>query len=597
MRTQLAITVILLCITSITFPNTITAAQDQPNVILILTDDQGYGDLGVTGNPLIRTPHIDAMAKRSATMNNFYVEPVCSPTRASIMTGRYHYRTRVIDTWKGRSMMDPGEFTLAEALQQGGYSTGIFGKWHLGDNYPMRPHDQGFDMALVHRGGGLGQPSDPPGGSSYFDPILFRNGIAEKTQGWCTDVYFNQTMQWIDTLDKSKPFFVYLPTNAPHGPFGEVPEAPYQYYKSQNIANQYFPQTPGHPLPNFDDKPRQGVQPDDTTARIFAMVENVDTNVGRLFDYLDQNNLTDNTLVIFMTDNGPNGRRYNAGMQGMKTQVYEGGVRTCFYAHWPAKLEAGHASDTIAAHIDLMPTILEACSVNVPNPNKIDGRSILPLLTGESTNWPNRILAMQVHRGDAPKRYHHFMIRDNDFKLVNNSGFGGDTITGEPNFELFDMNADPLEQLNLAPHRTQLVKRYQKLYDAWFDDVSSTRPDNYDPPRIYVGTRHENPVELTQQNWRINEDTQGWQRGRRGAWWLSIRQAVTVSVLLRFDPEETPATATLTIGDQTYSMPVPAKAESCIFKAIPITPGPALLSTQLDHPKLKRAAYQVDISW
>jgi arylsulfatase/arylsulfatase A len=569
-------------------------AQDKPNVILILTDDQGYGDLGATGNPIIRTPHIDAMAKRSASINSFYVEPVCSPTRASIMTGRYHYRTRVIDTWKGRSMMDPAEYTLAEALRAGGYATGIFGKWHLGDNYPMRPHDQGFDTAIVHRGGGLGQPSDPPGGSSYFDPILFHNGQPVKTTGYCTDVYFNEAMRWLEGGAKNDPFFIYIPTNAPHSPFGEVPEAPYNHYKQLDLANRNFPQNTGHPLPN---KIGKGVQNNDTTARIFSMVENIDDNVGRLFDYLDANNLTDNTLVIFMTDNGPNGRRFNGGMQGMKTEVYEGGVRTCFFAHWPARLQPGHASDHFAAHIDLMPTILDACDVTPNLPNKIDGRSVLPLLEGDPAGWPNRTVVTQVHRGDAPKRYHHFMIRDNDYKLVNNSGFNGADIQGEPNFELYDMQKDPLEQVNLAPHRTQLVAKYRRLYDAWFDDVSSTRVNNYDPPRIYLGTDHENPVDLSRQNWRINEDAAGWERKQRGAWWLKVAKTIQADILLRFDAADTEANATLFLDDESHTVAVPAGAEACVFKNIQLAPGDLLLETRIDHPKYKRAAWQVEVSW
>ncbi|MCG6920480.1 MAG: sulfatase-like hydrolase/transferase, partial [Acidobacteria bacterium] len=175
-----------------------TEPTSRPDVILIVTDDQGYGDLGVKGNPLVRTPHIDAMAARSAEMTRFYVSPVCAPTRASLMTGRYNYRTRAIDTFVGRAMMEPGEVTLAEILRDSGYRTGIFGKWHLGDAYPMRPIDQGFEEALVHRGGGIGQPSDPPGGEGkYTDAVLFHNGRQVSTEGYCTDVYFDRALDWI----------------------------------------------------------------------------------------------------------------------------------------------------------------------------------------------------------------------------------------------------------------------------------------------------------------------------------------------------------------------------------------------------------------
>jgi arylsulfatase/arylsulfatase A len=229
----------------------IAADQLRPNVILIMTDDQGYGDLGVHGNPIIRTPHFDAMAKGSATLKYFYVSPVCTPTRACLMTGRYNYRTRAIDTFRGRAMMDPAEVTVAEMLKEAGYATGIFGKWHLGDCYPMRAIDQGFEMALVHRGGGIGQPSDPPGAEGkYTDAVLFRNGVAEPTKGYCTDVYFAEGMKWAAAAAaKNQPFFLYLPTNCPHGPFDDVPPEKYAHYKQQTIAADKFPDAKGgHPV-------------------------------------------------------------------------------------------------------------------------------------------------------------------------------------------------------------------------------------------------------------------------------------------------------------------------------------------------------------
>jgi arylsulfatase A-like enzyme len=243
----------------------VTSQGARPNIILIMTDDQGYGDLGVTGNPLINTPHIDALASRSAYLSDFYVSPVCAPTRASLMTGRYNYRTRVVDTFKGRAMMDPQEITLAETLRQAGYKTGIFGKWHLGDCYPVRPQDQGFDEALVHRGGGLAQPSEPIANQRrYTDSILLHNGEEVTTQGYCTDVYFEAAMKFIDQAqDQGSPFFVYIPPNAPHDPFHDVPEELYQKYKQMDLS------------PVLGER----VQDTDKVARTFAMIENIDQNV------------------------------------------------------------------------------------------------------------------------------------------------------------------------------------------------------------------------------------------------------------------------------------------------------------------------------
>lgn len=206
----------------------------QPNIIIIMPDDMGYGDLGATGNPVIRTPHIDKLASEAAELTDFYVSPVCSPTRACLMTGRYNHRTRCIDTFKGRSMMDPEEVTAAELLKEAGYATGIFGKWHLGDNYPMRPQDQGFDEVLIHRGGGLAQPSEPiENDNRYTDPILFHNGEQVQREGYCTDIYFDEAIEFMKASQAAgKPFFAYLPPNAPHAPYHDVPEELLDYYLS-----------------------------------------------------------------------------------------------------------------------------------------------------------------------------------------------------------------------------------------------------------------------------------------------------------------------------------------------------------------------------
>ncbi|MEM1096472.1 MAG: arylsulfatase, partial [Bacteroidota bacterium] len=337
------------------------SAPKPPNIIVLITDDQGYGDFGATGNPVIQTPHLDAMAARSAEMTTFYVSPVCSPTRASLMTGRYNYRTRVVDTWIGRSMMEPEEVTLAEMLGDAGYATGLFGKWHLGDSYPMRPQDQGFDEVLMHRGGGIAQPSDPVGGErKYTDPVLIHNGEPVQAEGYCTDIFFDEAIDWITTQDAAdQPFFAYIATNAPHDPFHDVPEDWLARYQAMNLDNDQYPQDVGHPLPEAERNL-------DRRARIFAMISNIDENVGRLFDHLDGLDLTRETLVVYLNDNGPIGQRYRAGFRGGKTGVYEGGVRSPLWLHWPGQLEPGPASDAPTAHIDLLPTLLDAAGVAAP---------------------------------------------------------------------------------------------------------------------------------------------------------------------------------------------------------------------------------------
>ena len=312
-----------------------------------MTDDQGYGDFGFAGNLWIETPQLDRLADESATVERFYVSPVCTPTRANLMTGRYNYRTRAIDTYLGRAMMEPDEVTLAEVLGEAGYATGIFGKWHLGDMYPLRAIDQGFDEALVHRGGGIGQPSDPPGGEGkYTDPVLYLNDEERAYEGYCTDIYFDHALDFMSRMvAEDRPFFAYVPTNAPHGPFHDAPEAWYEHYRAADLRGA---------LP--DGATDEDV---DRLARIYAMISNVDDNVGRVLDHLDVLGAADDTIVVFLVDNGPNGRRYTAGLRGQKGTVYEGGLRSPLLVRWPGRLTAGHAVDRIAAHYDLMPTLLE----------------------------------------------------------------------------------------------------------------------------------------------------------------------------------------------------------------------------------------------
>ncbi|OHB81104.1 MAG: arylsulfatase [Planctomycetes bacterium RBG_16_64_10] len=564
-------------------------AQARPNVILIITDDQGYGDFGVTGNPIVKTPHLDTMARRSAQMTTFYVSPVCSPTRACLMTGRYNFRTRCIDTYVGRSMMDPDEMTMAELLRGAGYATGIFGKWHLGDNYPLRAMDQGFAESLVHRGGGIGQPSDPPGGEGrYTNPILLHNGQLTPMTGYCTDIYFDAALKWIERCQqRQQNFFVYLATNAPHGPFDDVPAAWLQVYQRQNLANDQFPQSPGHAVPGQADTERR--------ARIFAMISNIDDNIGRLFSRLDQLGLRENTLVMFLVDNGPQGPRYVAGMRGMKTEVYEGGIRSPLFAHWPAMLPAGQASDRVAAHIDLLPTVLEACQVALPADRQLDGRSLLPLLRGAPAPWPDRTIFLQSHRGDRPARYHNFAARSQQWKLIHASGFEREQFEGTPRFELYDMAQDPLELEDLAAARPQIVAQMQQAYDAWFDDVSATRPDNYAPPRIHVGSQHEDPVVLTRQNWR---HTQGrpWAANSNGHWQLLVVGHSRFDIRLRFPALTAAGTARLSVGGQVVTAELAPGAGEWTFQDLGLAPGQTQLCAELCCGGQSAGPWQVDVT-
>ncbi|HYW78793.1 MAG TPA: arylsulfatase [Thermoguttaceae bacterium] len=543
MKRALACGLLLLFACLIAMP---VMAAERPNVILVMADDMGYADLGATGNPKIHTPNLDRFAKESVQVEPFFVCPVCAPTRSSLMTGRYNYRTGVTDTYLGRAMMHGDEVTIAEMLRQAGYSTGIFGKWHLGDCYPMRPMDQGFDESLVHTGGGLCQPAGPPD-NSYFDPSLLHNGTRIQTKGYCSDIFTNAVIDFIDG-HRDGPFFVYLPFNCPHGPF-QVAEEYSDPYDAMNLKPDDFPAVAGgHPLRSI---------PDNTT-KVYGMVTNIDDNLGRLFAKLDSLGLKENTIVIFLTDNGPNGMRFRAGMRACKGSVYEGGIRTCFFIRWPSKLNAGHKVDKMAAHIDVTPTLLDACGVDVPDGVRLDGRSILPLLQNKPVDWPERTLYFQWHRGDAPEPFRACAARAADYKLVNGT-------------ELYDMKSDPLETEDVAAEHPDVVAKMRGEYEAWLADVS--RDHGYEAPKILIGTPHEETTILTRQDWRGPKAT--WGRDGLGHWELAVPKGGSFEAEVRFDPAKQPATVYLKVQGIELKKQVAAGVGRVSFDSIDLKASPA----------------------
>jgi arylsulfatase A-like enzyme len=545
-----------------------------------MSDDQGYGDLGAHGNPVIRTPNLDRFAKESVEFRAFHVCPVCAPTRASLMTGRYNYRTRVTDTYIGRALMDPAEVTLAEMLSNAGYRTGIFGKWHLGDNYPMRPIDQGFDEALVLKGGGIGQPSDPPGGESYFDPILQHNGKQEKVKGYCSDVFTKAAIQFIKKSG-DQPFFVYLPFNAPHTPL-QVPEKDLALYKGKDLSPSQFPDV-GFPMPR--------TFPEKETARVYGMETNIDRNVGRLLARLDELKLADDTIVIFMTDNGPQQPRYTAGLRGRKGSVYQGGIRVPFFVRWPGHMKKGRKVEEPAAHIDIAPTLLQACGVGRPEGVQFDGVSLIGLIEGKVDRLPDRMLFSQWHRGDVPEKYRAFEARDRRWKLVQSLGVKEGPFSQEPKFELFDLIEDPYEIHDRAGDHPEIVKRLKQAYSNWFDDVCSTR--GFDPPLIALGDPHENPTVFTRQDWRGLKA--GWKPGSLGQWAVDVKNEGPYRVTLTFRPPgPRGAKLLLDLGGASRDVEIGPGATSHTFAHISLRPGPSFLRASIQPYDENRKPYGVN---
>ena len=436
------------------------ATGSPPNIVLVLADDLGYGDLGSHGNRHVKTPHLDRFASEAVEFTQFHVSPVCSPTRASLMTGRYNFRTGIADVYGKAAVMDASEVTLAEMLRPAGYATGIFGKWHLGDDAAHGPSAQGFDEALTFHGPGLAQ---------YFNPTLSHNGRPEKQTGYCMDIFTEAAIQYI-RQHRSKPFFVYLPANLIHVPLQVAP----------GLAAEF-----------------DALGLNDSTKKIYGMIRSVDNNFGRLRAVLKELGLEENTLLIFLSDNGPcSGSqpvdRYMAGLHGLKGTVYENGIRVPCFMRWPAGFKGPAKVTRLAAHIDVLPTVLEACGMALAP--KLDGTSLLPLLRNPAALWPDRTLFFQWDSGQTPRRGHAYAVLTERWKLVQPCGMdlpsqrhirdryaglcrlqgrGERSIEGPPRYELYDIAADPGETKDVAAAHPEIVAKMKQQYEAWFDDVAA----------------------------------------------------------------------------------------------------------------------------
>ncbi len=465
---------------------------NKPNVILIMTDDQGIGDFGFMGNPYIKTPNLDELAASSLNLTNFYVSPVCAPTRASLMTGRYSERTGVYDTYNGGAIMSDEEITLAEVLQQNGYETGIFGKWHLGDNYPYRPMDQGFDLSFVHRAGGIGQPGDVYNffarDSSYFDPVMFKNGEPVQTEGYCSDVFTNELIGFVKNKSKEQqehPFFAYLSFNAPHTPL-QLPDEYYNLYKDLEFDPNAF---------TVFDEVVEKMSPKDieSAKRVYGMVTNIDDNIGKLIQTLKEEGVYDNTIIVFLTDNGPQQHRYKLGLRERKSSVFGGGVRVPCLIHYPKKYNEKTELDATVAHIDLLPSILDLSGLQkVRHP--IDGMSFLSSKTENYAAFENRTLFFEWGRGFLQK-YRNFAALKGGYKLVGNT----EATSEIEAFELFNVKNDPKEENNILKGNMAVAKDLKKEMDAWYDEIIAEENSRKNFP-AYIGTPYENPVLLNRND-------------------------------------------------------------------------------------------------
>ena len=483
-----------LLIVFIVFNSCISPIENKkPNVIIIMTDDQGFGDLGINKNPIIITPNIDQFASESIQFDNFFVSPVCAPTRASLMTGRYSLRTGVRDTYNGGAIMSNTETTIAEILKEADYSTGIFGKWHLGDNYPFRPSEQGFDESIIHLAGGIGQVGDftnyYKGNTSYFDPILWKNNKKNQYDGYCSDIFAENAVKFIEK-NKNKPFFCYLSFNAPHTPL-QVPKKYYNMYKDLD------------PELGFNDESlasKMSEKDKEDARRIYGMVTNIDDNIGKVLNKLTELGIEEETIIIFMTDNGPQQFRYNSNMKGLKGTVYNGGTRVPFYIKYAEKFKNSKVISRMSAHIDILPTILELCNLKIPSDRKIDGQSLVPLINSKPFN-DRHLFSYWTRR--FPEKYINMSIQNDNYKLVGNNDYNGKI----KDFELYDLIADPLESKNVINQNIEIAKSFKIAMDNSIDDLLSSE-NIKNPPRIIIGSEFENPTVLNRND----------ASGERGIW-------------------------------------------------------------------------------
>ncbi len=490
------------------------AQTQKPNIIIVITDDQGYGDLSVHGNPVLKTPHIDQLARESVRLDDYHVAPTCSPTRCALLTGHWTNRTGVWHTIMGRSMLRENEVTIGRIFKDNGYATGMFGKWHLGDNYPFRPEDRGFTEVLRHGGGGVGQTPDL-WDNAYFGGSYFHNKTPVEVEGYCTDVYFDFAKDFMEAqLEAGKPFLSYISTNAPHSPY-HSPEKYVEPYKDLNTGVAHF----------------------------FGMIANIDENVGALRDWLEEKGQTENTIFIFTTDNGTaaGGGIHNSGMRGQKGSEYDGGHRVPFFLHWPGGgYDEEVMIETITAHVDIVPTLIDLAGVEPPGDVAFDGVSIRPLLESKDqvSDWPDRILVTDSQRVKDPIKWRKSAVMTDQWRLVN------DATPKGVRHELYEIDKDPGQKNNVIADHPEVAARLKEFYHQWWAELEPTFGD---PARIKIGHPAENPSRLTGHDW-ITTGLAPWNQGHIrdadnkpeniGFWYLDVVEAGEYEIELRRWPNE-----------------------------------------------------------
>ncbi|QDV41950.1 Arylsulfatase [Stieleria neptunia] len=523
----------------------------RPNIVFVMTDDQGYWDTGATGNPHIDTPNMNAIADQGIQLDRYYAAPVCAPTRAGLMTGRYYLRTGLYNTRFGGDSIGLGEITVAQLLQQAGYRTGLFGKWHLGKYPGYQPQERGFDEFFGHYHGHIER--------YQFPNQVYHNGRPVEARGYVSDVFTDASIDFIQHAVESHdgPFFCALMFNAPHSPF-LLDTSHYAQPEGDKTLKKYLDR--GLPI---------------REARIYGLIDRVDQNIGRLLDVIERFGAAENTLVVFTSDNGGVSKFWKGGMNGNKAGVYEGGVRAPCFVRWPNRIKPGQKVQAQTSHVDWLPTFCELAGVDVPQVRTIDGKSLVPLLTSGNDKTHHRYV---YHTWDRyqPNDEKRWSISDDRWKLL--CQVGNTATASKSNWKLFDLHADPGEKKNVAPQHPAHVDRLRTEFVRWFNDV--TEGQAYTPVPVPVG---DVPVDI-EPSWATwtgkhieyvfdgyDWDTiQGWKApGEQASWKLDVDRAGSYRVRLIYGcrPLDAGGTLILRSGDDVTRHVVVASATADQFES------------------------------
>ncbi|MDF1753690.1 MAG: arylsulfatase [Verrucomicrobiales bacterium] len=509
------------------FLTAFTGLAAQPNVIVIVTDDQGYGDMSCHGNPVLKTPHIDSLHAQSLRLTDFHVAPMCTPTRGQLLTGIDAAANGAINVSSGRTLLKTGIPTLADILSGNGYQTGLFGKWHLGDNYPYRPEDRGFQETLWFPSSHINSTPDV-WDNDYFDDTYRRNGTLKKYQGYCTDIFFDEAMTWMKKqADEEKPFFVYLPTNAPHSPYW-LP----QHYRDAMTADLEEAERSGRLKTKLTGDKRTRL------IDFLAMIQQIDDNIGKLDSFLTESGIGSDTIVIFLTDNGSTlGETYfNAGMRGRKTQLWEGGHRVPCFVRWPGgKLGEPRDISGLTQVQDLAPTILDLCEIKTES--KFDGESLEAVLRKRETVDEDRILTINYSR--MPFGFDYPSPDSPSIMRREGAGVLWKQWRLLEDRELYNLETDPRQKTNVIEDHPEVVAKMRNHLNQWWERVGPTAND---PQPVIIGHEEANPAMLTACEWLdvfIDQQSQIRRADLKNGWWeLEVADAGRYEFELRRWPRE-----------------------------------------------------------